>query len=84
MNSPSILDSSPAQVLVTGWRVGAQTVSAIEVIRTASQLGLAEAKQLVERVLSGAAVVVKVDSIGVAQELFTTLDRLSFDADVFN
>ena len=73
-------DTSRAQVRVTGWRVGAQTVSAIQAIREASQLGLADAKGLVERVLAGAPIVLNVNNAESAQELASALDRLKFDA----
>ena len=80
MNSSRSTDTSPAQVRVTGWRVGAQTVSAILAIREASQLGLADAKGLVERVLAGAPIVLNVNNAESAQELVSALDRLKFDA----
>jgi ribosomal protein L7/L12 len=80
MNSSRSTDTSPAQVRVTGWRVGAQTVSAIQAIREASQLGLADAKRLVERVLAGAPVVFNVNNAESAQELVSALDQLKFDA----
>jgi len=65
---------------VTGWRAGAQTVSAIQTVREAAQLGLADAKRLVEDVLGGACIVVDVGDATSAQELVSTLDRLKFDA----
>jgi large subunit ribosomal protein L7/L12 len=80
MNSSPFADTSPAQVRVTGWRVGAQTVSAIQAIRDASRLGLADAKGLVERVLAGAPIVVNVDNAESARELVSALDRLRFVA----
>ena len=79
MNSSPFADTSPAQVRVTGWRVGAQTVSAIQAIRDALRLGLADAKGLVERVLAGAPIVVNVDNAESARELVSALDRLRLD-----
>ena len=81
MNSSQSTDTSPAQVRVTGWRAGAQTVSAIQAIREASQLGLADAKGLVDLVLAGAPIVVDVDNPESAQDLVSALDRLRFDAE---
>jgi len=81
MNSSPSADTSPAQVRVTGWRVGAQTVSTIQAVREAAQLGLADAKRLVEDVLSDAPIVlVDIGGEKSAQELVLTLDRLKFDA----
>ena len=80
MNSSPSTDAFPAQVRVTGWRVGAQTVSAIQAIREASQLGLADTKALVERVLAGAPITIGVNNAESAQALVSTLDRLKFDA----
>ena len=80
MNSSSVADTSPATVRVTGWRVGAQTVSAIQAIREASRLELADTKGLVECVLAGVPVVVNVDNAASAQELVSVLGRLGFEA----
>jgi len=80
MNSFPSTEAFPVQVRVTGWRVGAQTVSAIQAIREASPLGLADAKGLVERVLAGAPIVIDVDNAASAQALVSALDRLKFDA----
>lgn len=65
---------------MTGWRVGAQTASAIQAVREAAQLGVADAKRLVEDVLSGAPIVLNVVDEKSAQGLVSTLDRLKFDA----
>jgi hypothetical protein len=60
--------------------VGAQTVSAIQAVREAAQLGLADARRLVEDVLSGAPIVLDIGGEKSAQELVLTFYRLKFDA----
>lgn len=80
MNSSSAAYSSPAQVHVIGWRVGAQAVSAIQAIRESAQLGLADAKRLLESVLAGTPIVVGFGDEKAAQELVSALDQLKFDA----
>ena len=79
MKTLSADDASPAEVQVTGWRVGAQTVSAIQVIQTASQTRLADAKELVEKVLSGVPVIVNVADAESARRLVAALEGLKFD-----
>jgi ribosomal protein L7/L12 len=83
MNPSPPSNTSPAQVRVTGWRVGAQTVAAIQAVREATQVGLADAKRLVEDVLSGAPIILDVGDEKSAQELVSTLDRLKFTAQLF-
>ena len=65
---------------MTGWRVGAQTVPAIQAIRESSQLGLPDAKGVVEHVLAGAPIVLNVNNAESGQELVAALNRLKFDA----
>jgi len=65
---------------VTGWRVGAQTLAAVQAVRQAAQLGLADAKRMVDDVLGGTPVVFDVGDAKSAQELVSALDRLKFDA----
>lgn len=90
LNSLGEMNSSPstnvfsAQVRVIGWRVGAQTVSAIQAIREFSQLGLADAKGLVDRVLAGVPIVLEANNAESAQALVAALDRLKFDAQLVN
>jgi len=80
MNSSPSANVFSVQVCVIGWRVGAQTVAAIQAIRDFSQLGLADAKGLVDRVLAGAMIVIETNSAESAQALVAALDRLKFDA----
>ncbi len=80
MNASPSTDASGTRVRVIGWRVGAQAVSAIQAIREATRLGLADAKRLVDDVLSGAPIVLDVVDEQSAQRLVSTLDRLKFDA----
>lgn len=47
-------------VKITGWTVGAKTISAIAEVRDAAGLGLAESKRLIEEVFDGATVVLPI------------------------
>jgi hypothetical protein len=47
---------------LTGWKVGVQTVSLIEAVRTYSTGSLGTAKELVERLLAGETVSLAFDS----------------------
>jgi hypothetical protein len=69
-------------VQLSGWRIGALTVSAIQAVRRHSPLGLAAAKQLVESCLAGASPVIEVGSVPEAKGLAQSLASAGFEAAV--
>ena len=71
-----------AQVKLLGWKPGALSVSAIQVIRRHSSLGLAAAKKAVDSCLSGSPVLIDTFSVGSANELAAALSKLDFLAEV--
>lgn len=70
------------EVELLGWKKGAVKVSATQAIRECSSLGLAAAKQAVERCLSGNPVRVQTKSVALARELVSKVAVIGFAARV--
>ena len=70
------------QVRITGWRYGLQKVSMTTTIREALGLGLAEAKQVTDRVLDGKTAVLIAPDRETAVALADALWALGADAEV--
>jgi len=70
------------KVRVTGCRTGANKVEANHTIRESQDIGLAEAKRIVDRILDGETVSFEVHSESKAQHLAASLQELNFDASV--
>jgi len=68
-------------VKITGWHVGAKTVSAIGEVRAATGLGLAESKRVVEDVLAGATVALPIVDERQAERCASALTSLGFIVD---
>ncbi|MEK8035027.1 YrhB domain-containing protein [Ideonella sp. DXS29W] len=71
-----------AQVKLLGWEPGALSVSAIQVIRRHSMLGLAAAKKAVDSCLSGSPTLIDTISVASASVLVAELSNLNFLAEV--
>lgn len=67
-------------VRITGYRVGANSVGAIQAIRRHATKGLTAAKHDIERVLDGAIVEVDTDSVGIAGRLVSEFYACGFKA----
>jgi ribosomal protein L7/L12 len=76
-------NASPiARIALSGWEQGALAVSAIQAIREQSVLGLAAAKDVVDRCLAGENVQVETKDVDGASELAAKLRQLHFRAEV--
>ncbi|MGN6827208.1 YrhB domain-containing protein [Paucibacter sp. M5-1] len=71
-----------AEVVLSGWKIGASKVSATQTIRSATSLGLSEAKQTVDACLNGHAVPIGTASVDGARALVSTLASLGFIAEI--
>jgi ribosomal protein L7/L12 len=71
------------EVRLTGWRKGAQKVSATNVIRAHTEMGLVQAKDIIDRCLDGQATIISFDSAEPAICLAEEMDELGFIAKVF-
>lgn len=69
-----------AGVRISGWRKGAEVVSAVRVLLEGSSLGLAEAKRTIEKVLEGGEV--EVGSTVCRDLLVSRLRECGFEADL--
>jgi hypothetical protein len=63
-------------IRITGWKPGLQTISMIVALRGYANLGLTEAKSIVDRVLAGEVVEVQAYDARCAQKLLADLMRL--------
>lgn len=70
------------EVQINGWRVGALTISAIQIIRQHSELGLGDAKQIVEACMESQSPTVVVSDTQKARSLVTALHSVGFEAEV--
>ena len=68
------------QILITGWRVGANKVAADELLAYKAGLGLDKGKALIDAVLNGAFVRIDVIDDQVAETLVEKLQALNFEA----
>jgi ribosomal protein L7/L12 len=73
---------SNLKVTIAGFRNGAQKVSANHVLREHSSLGLADAKSIVDRVLSGESVSITDLPEADALSLVAKMDALGFNANL--
>ena len=71
-----------AQVRLLGWEPGALSVSAIQVVRQHSSLGLAAAKKAVDSCLAGSPALIDTFSVASANVLVAALSKLHFRAEV--
>ena len=67
-------------ILITGWRVGANTVKAIKFIKDASNINLAEAKSLIDKVLKNNHVTITVSSIDKVSSALSFLSECGFES----
>ena len=70
------------EVEVAGGQPGAPKIAATQCIRNHSELGLSAAKEAIDKCLSGTAVRIRTQSVGVARKLASELARLDFAARV--
>ena len=71
-----------ATLTLTGWRPGAQTLSAVQALSRIGSVGLGEAKDTIEAVLEGHQPTVKLNSVAAAEGLAVTLRALGFAVDL--
>jgi hypothetical protein len=71
-----------AEVVLTGWRPGALAVSAIQLIRQHSPVGLGEAKRVAEECLGDRKPVIKAHNIASARILVQSLAGVGFIGEV--
>jgi ribosomal protein L7/L12 len=70
------------EVQVNGWRLGASSVSAINVLRQHARLGLGDAKRIVDDCLANRSSVVITPSVQEARNLVASLGSVGFIAEV--
>ncbi|RYV02069.1 hypothetical protein SOPP22_10860 [Shewanella sp. OPT22] len=66
------------KISIYGWSEGASAVKAIKCIRKATDLGLSDAKSIVDQVLNNNGVVIKLSSAEIVESTISALDEIGF------